>query len=265
MTHAKPSLGIFTIKVQDELYIKGEVQTLQDGIKKPVLIISHGFRGHKDWGFWPSIAERFASNGFYTIRYDFSRISANRDGLDEQVIASASTVSQELADLSKLVSNLLNLELPFVHEADVSQIALLGHSRSGGSSIIYASEHEEIGAVAVWNGGRFPNHAEKVKEGTASLIERAVHEDLSANEERYDVIRAFAALKIAALLVQGDQDNEGLLAQNKKLREAAPSQHFASIAGGDHTFGILEEYENSTVQLEQAWNETLRFLKSVIS
>lgn len=129
----------FKVELGDGLYISGEVKTIADGAAKPVLIVSHGFRGHKTWGFWPDVTNRFAEQGFYTISYDFSRISAKNDALGEHVVAEASTVSTELLDLETIVAELLQGVLPLSKEADVERLFLLGHSRSGGSSIIFGT------------------------------------------------------------------------------------------------------------------------------
>jgi predicted alpha/beta-hydrolase family hydrolase len=262
MTNSILAIEPFTVQVSDGLYLNGQVKTIQDGLRKPILIISHGFRGHKDWGFWPEVSERFAAEGFYTVIYDFSRIAAKRDGIDENIAAAASTVSQELRDLSTLLGQLLDAGLPYDQEADHSRIAVLGHSRSGASSIIFTAEHADIRAVAVWNGGRTPSATDKVNEGTATPIEIAIDKDIHENEERFDIVRHFISLKVPALIVQGDQDNAGLLEHNKRLREAAPQQAFVDIAGGNHTFGAVDPYEGSTAQLDQAVQETVKFLKS---
>ncbi|WP_238540249.1 hypothetical protein [Paenibacillus mucilaginosus] len=43
----------FTIFSPEGIPIHGIIHALEDGVRKPVLILSHGFRGFKEWGFWP--------------------------------------------------------------------------------------------------------------------------------------------------------------------------------------------------------------------
>ena len=38
----------------------------------PCLIFVHGFKGFKDWGFWPYIGNYFAKNRFFVITFNFS-------------------------------------------------------------------------------------------------------------------------------------------------------------------------------------------------
>ena len=251
----------FKIELGEGLFLKGEVKTVEDGAAKPVLVVSHGFRGHKDWGFWREVTSRFAEQGFYTVSFDFSRIGARNEGLDERIAAAASTVSRELLDLEALVARLREEGLPLAGQAAPERLAILGHSRSGGSSIIYASEHSEVRAVVVWNGGAVPNRPETAPGQVLTLQEQAILADVDSNEERYDIAGKFASLTVPALLVQGAQDNERLLTQNWLLQDVAPKQHFVSIAGGNHTFGAVDPYEGTTHQLDEAVEATVQFLK----
>ncbi|MBY0013979.1 alpha/beta hydrolase family protein [Paenibacillus typhae] len=76
----------FRLPLENGLYLEGEVRVPSgtggdEGDSKgrlPVVILSHGFRGHKDWAFWPESAGRLAESGFYTVSFNFSRIAARR-------------------------------------------------------------------------------------------------------------------------------------------------------------------------------------------
>lgn len=253
----------FTIDLGGSHFIHGEVKAVEDGIAKPVLVLSHGFKGHKEWGFWPEVSRRFAEQGYYTVTYNFSRINARNEGQDERVVAAVSTVSREVRDIEAVVAGIRKGELPLANEADSKRVALLGHSRSGGSSIIYAADHAEIGAVVVWNGGSTPIRPTSEPGTELSPQEQAILADIDSNGERFNIVERFKALSIPVLFVQGDADNERLLAQNKRLQEAAPEQHFIFIAGGNHTFGAVDPYEGTTRELDEAFAETNRFLNTV--
>ncbi|MGF9712476.1 alpha/beta hydrolase family protein [Paenibacillus naphthalenovorans] len=255
----------FSIQQANGLPLKGEVRTQIDGSGKPVLIVSHGFRGHRNWGFWPDVASRFAELGYYTVNFDFTRIAARHLQVEEKKLAEASTITQELHDLNAVLSNVLEAKLPLAGEADRSRVSLLGHSRSGGSSIILASEQPDVRAVIVWNGGSGPVRSNGANGSSQTLIEKAVNEDVSLNTERFDIVKHFKELRIPALVVQGDADNERLLQRNKELKAAAPHQKFIDIAGGDHTFGVADPYQGSSSQLDQAVEETHRFLQLAVT
>lgn len=49
-----------------------------------------------------------------------------------------------------------SFRLPLAELADTGRIGILGHSRAGGGTIIFAAEHPEVAALVVWNGGSLP-------------------------------------------------------------------------------------------------------------
>lgn len=249
----------FEIGLGEGLKVKGRVRAIPDGVRKPVVVVAHGFRGFQDWAFWPEVAERLAGLGYYAVSFDFSRITAKEEGLDETQVAEASTVSQELSDLKALLGEIKHGGLPLREEADAGKVALLGHSRSGGSSIIHAGEHpESVSAVVVWNGGASPVNVSSDPDLTP--VQRAVALDQEKNSERFNVTNHFVGLTQPALIVQGDADSQRLLDFVDRLKELAPGQKYVSIPGANHTFGVTHPYEGATEQLNAAFEETAAFL-----
>ena len=39
---------------------------------KPIVIFCHGYKGFKDWGAWHLVAETFAREGFFFLKFNFS-------------------------------------------------------------------------------------------------------------------------------------------------------------------------------------------------
>ncbi|WP_020620429.1 alpha/beta hydrolase family protein [Paenibacillus daejeonensis] len=259
MSNQTVAAASFELVLSDKLKVKGRVRTLEDGRAKPVVVLAHGFRGFQDWGFWPEVAERFAALGYYAITFDYSRITAWEEGIDEATVADASTVSQDQLDLSALLSALHEGKLPYREEADANKTALLGHSRSGGSSIIYAHEHpEHVAAVIVWNGGASP--VSDLSDPDLTPVQRAVALDQQANSERYQIARHVEALQQQLLIVQGDQDSARLLEFVGRLQETSPQHTYVSVPGGNHTFGVSHPYEGATPELDAAFEATAAFL-----
>ncbi|MCR2804684.1 alpha/beta hydrolase family protein [Paenibacillus soyae] len=250
----------FEIPLSGGLKVRGRVKTQENGVRKPVVVVAHGFRGFQDWGFWPDVTERFAEAGLYAVSFDFSRIAASEEGLNDARVAEASTLSQDVLDLGAVVRQLWQGQLPLGQEADPARIALLGHSRSGGSSIVFANENPElVGAVIVWNGG--PGPVKASTDSDLTKVQLAVALDYESNPERFDITSRFSGLRQPALIVQGDRDSERLLEFVDKLKEIAPHQSYVSIQGADHTFGIAHPYEGSNERLDAAFEETVAFLK----
>ncbi|TDF98786.1 alpha/beta hydrolase family protein [Paenibacillus piri] len=244
----------FTIELAGGGVINGEVKTVEDGVRKPVLLLSHGFRGFKDWGFWPYASASFARQHYYVVTFDFSRIYIKNGDFDEAAKLEAFTVSNELSDLDALLRHIREQALPLAELSDPSRIALLGHSRAGSSSIIFASEHPEVGAIVALNASA---HLTPQGEGRQEAVIAA---DLERTPERYAIPHKLAAYRGDALIIQGDVDAERLLAGNQALRAAAPDQTFVTIPGGDHTFGISHPFLDATPALSQALEAASSFL-----
>ncbi|UUZ89514.1 alpha/beta hydrolase [Paenibacillus sp. P25] len=271
--------GAFAHDLGEGLWSRGEVKTKPEngtGLR-PVVIFVHGFKSFMDWGFYSYVTDVFAEKGFYTVRFNFSCNGVGETDFDELDKFAVNTYSREQEDLAVLLERLLKRELPFAEQADLNRIALLGHSRGGGNSLIFAGEHPEIGSVVTWNGIAYADlfddafKAEIAERGVAYVpnartkqlmpIRSVFYEDLRRNEERFDMVRILSGLGIPVLSVQADQDSERLQKGFAALRAAAPHQHFATIRGTGHTFGTVHPFAGTTPQLEEAIGTSIRFLE----
>jgi dienelactone hydrolase len=266
----------FEIQLGHNLTIRGETKTLHDNDKKPILIVCHGFKAFKDWGFFPYITDWFAEHSFFTIHFNFSRNGVNQTDFDELDKFAENTYSQDQLDLDVIVAHIKTGALPQMSHADLNRIYLLGHSRGGANALIYALDHAEINGVVTWNGSANPNlfdeafEAEVIEKGIAYTenartkqqmpIKAAFFNDLHQNSERFNIIHRFSSLQAPAMIIQGDKDFNRLLYGAGKLREAAPHQTHISIAGGTHTFGAVHPFVGTTPCLEEALSITYDFL-----
>lgn len=268
----------FLIELGGGLRIRGEARIAGRPGVRPVLIIAHGFKGFKDWGFFPYIAERFAESGFYTVTFNFSCNGVNETDFDELDKFAVNTYSREQADLTAVLKAVEQRQLPLSAEADPGAVALLGHSRGGGNVILFAAEHPAVQAVVTWNGIANVNlfdaafEAEAIRNGAAYTpnartgqqmpISRVFFEDLKAQGERFDIPQRLARLteRIPVLLVQGEADSERLVSGFKRLQEAAPAARPHPIEGASHTFGAVHPFEGTTPALEEALDVSVRFL-----
>ncbi|MCS7458989.1 alpha/beta hydrolase [Paenibacillus doosanensis] len=269
----------------EPLFIRGDVRLIQRGGLQeasalPVLLISHGFKGFKDWGFFPYIAGRFAENGYYTVTYNFSCNGVGQTDFDELDKFALNTFSREQEDLSLVLNALLERGLPRAELADPSRIALLGHSWGGAGGIVFAAEHPQVKALVTWNGSAYADlfpaefQAQVEKDGVAYVanartkqempIRIEYFDDLKASGERYDIVRRLAELNIPVLQVQGDQDSPRLQAGFEALRAGAPRHKTAVVAGGNHTFGAVHPFQGATPHLEEALQVSLRFLDEAL-
>jgi uncharacterized protein len=120
----------------------------------PVVIFVHGIRGFKDWGFWYLIAEEFAQAGFAFVKFNFSHngttLEQPSDFADLEAYAQ-NNYTKELQDLDAVLTWIQqSSNWPQSDSVDYNNIALIGHSRGGGISIIKAAYDQWIKALITW-------------------------------------------------------------------------------------------------------------------
>ena len=49
-----------------------DVFHLNNSIRKPLVVFSHGYKGFKDWGPWDLVGKEFAKHNFVFVKFNFS-------------------------------------------------------------------------------------------------------------------------------------------------------------------------------------------------
>lgn len=99
--------------------------------KKPVVILSHGFQGFKDWGCFDLAAEKFATEGFVFVKFNMSHngttIDHPLDFVDLETFAN-DNITIELDDLGVVVDWVCSNNFP-VEDSEINrdEIYLMGH------------------------------------------------------------------------------------------------------------------------------------------
>ena len=97
--------------------------------KKPIVIFCHGYKGFKDWGAWNLMAEAFANNNFFFVKFNFSHnggtIDQPIDFPDLEAFGN-NNYTKELDDLESVIDWVFQNE-EFVNEINTDSISLIGH------------------------------------------------------------------------------------------------------------------------------------------
>lgn len=242
----------------------------------PAVLVLHGFKGFKDWGMFPSFAERLARAGFAAVSFNMSGSGVDDSGRFAYPDRfGRNTFSAELGDvtmvLEALVAGGLGIPAP-------TSVGLVGHSRGGGIGILTARRHRRIGALVTWAAIASVERwsAEQARQwrdqGRLDVLNARTGEVLPLYTSALDDIEAHAAniLDIAGaaaadgppwLLVHGDRDESVPFAEAELLHRAARGRaELLRIEGGGHTFGAVHPFAGPTPELERVFDATIRFL-----
>ncbi|SFJ46375.1 alpha/beta hydrolase [Thermoflavimicrobium dichotomicum] len=273
----------FTLDVgKEDRVIRGEVRIPKSAIPSPTIIFCHGFKAFKDWGFIPILATKLAEAGFAVITFNFSMngVGENSETYTELDKFAHLTFSREQEDIALILEHIHSRTLPYGDQLDKKNIGILGHSRGGGNSIIFALEHPDIKSVAVWNSIHRPDFfgediiRELKEKGKSAIlnartgqwmpIDREVLDDIEQNAERYHFMKRLPDLDRPLLLVQADQDHPGFLEGAQEMAKRAPKAKLKVIANANHTFGAVHPFSEMTPQLREAITETIHFFNETL-
>jgi len=252
---------------------------------KPIVIFCHGYKGFKDWGAWNLVAETFAREGFFFLKFNFS----HNGGTIEQPIDfpdleafGQNNFSLELDDLDSII-NLISTSDKYKKIIALENITLTAHSRGGGIVLIKAEESNIIKNVITWAGisdfgARFQEKSEvfkKWKKTGITYIENGrtkqqmphyfqFYKNFKANEERLTIKRAVENLKAHQLIIHGTEDSSVVLSEAQKLHKWNPKSKLELIENADHVFGACHPWDESELPLDlsKIINQSIAFIKN---
>lgn len=238
----------------------------------PTIIIMHGFKGFKDWGFFPNLASRMIDSGYATVCFNFTRngIGSDLKTFTELDKFAENTYSHELADMEIILEAIKSGSIG-KNIIDPEKLGLLGHSRGGAIAIMTAREHEdEFQALVTWasisNLYRYSDgqikqwekkgyiEIENARTNQMMRINKTFLNDLKKNKKRFNLLKAAEDIEIPSLFVHGDQDTSVPHSESEELLEncSAYSKRLELIEGADHTFGIKHPFNSDTAEYETA-------------
>jgi pimeloyl-ACP methyl ester carboxylesterase len=251
--------------------IRGDVWSGGDAKGKAAIVICHGFKGFKNWGFFPYTAEQLVEGaGYPVVQFNLSGCGVGPDleNFTELDKFERNTFSRELDDLKAVLDAAQAGELPRLQPRE--RFGLLGHSRGGLSVIVTAAEDPRVKAIVTWNAvshidrwteeqkaeWRAKGRIEILNTRTGEMMPLGVGllEDAERNAARLDIQRAAARLEVPFLIIHGADDDSVSIADGEQLAAVAPAEttRLERIERAGHTFGAVHPFEGSTEQLDRA-------------
>lgn len=247
--------------------LRGDVRIPEGPPPRSAIVVVHGFKGFKDWGFFPFVSAALAGAGHAVVSFNFSGsgIGSDPERFTELDAFAANTFSRELEELAWVMEWVTGGDLlprrPRV-------VGLLGHSRGGGDAILYAARDEHVAALATWaavstferwsedtraewkQSGRI--YVMNARTGQQMPLDAGLLRDLEANPTELDVLGAAGRVTQPWLIVHGENDATVDLDEGRALVRAAPRGRLAVIQDAGHTFEVGHPFLRSSPQLDQA-------------
>ncbi|MAD97620.1 MAG: alpha/beta hydrolase [Flavobacteriaceae bacterium] len=256
----------------------------EDQTPKPVVIFCHGYKGFKDWGAWNLMAEAFANQGLFLIKFNFS----HNGGTAEQPIDfpdleafGNNNYIKELDDL-KTVINWIHESEEFQAEVDLNSLTLIGHSRGGGIVLLKSNEDKRVTKVITLASvcdfakrtATIGDLEEWRKEGVKYVVNGRTkqnmphyyqfYENFMENQDRLNVQKATRDLDIPHLIIHGDADTSVKINEAEALKEWNPRAAYEIIPGADHVFNVKHPWNEKTMSenMVKVVDKSVKFIKN---
>ena len=251
---------------------------------KPIVIFCHGYKGYKDWGAWNLVAEKFAEEGFFFLKFNFSHNGGTiQDPIDfpDLEAFAQNNFSKELDDLGSII-NFISSVNNFEKDLDIENISLIAHSRGAGIILIKTAEDSRVKNVITWAGvsdfkARFKIESDNFnnwkKEGI-TYIENSrtkqqmphyfqFFEDFETNENQFTIKLAVEKIKVPMLIIQGREDPTVIEAEARQLHLWNQKSKLELIEKGDHSFGTVHPWKEKNLpnNLKNVVKKSISFLK----
>jgi uncharacterized protein len=253
--------------------IRGDLHIPKGAGPHPAVVLCHGFKGFKDWGFFPTLARYLAQEGFVAVSFNFSHSGIGEDPLNftRLDLFAENTFSLEQDDLGAVLD--WTTQQP---EVDASRMGLLGHSRGGATVLIraFSDADPRVRCLVTWNSiarvdwmppsiykvwrrqGYFNFHNARTRQDMH--VSTRVLDDFEANRERLTYLPKLRERALPWLLLHAAKDESVPVQAAHELYEHAHQETtrlFIKEKTG-HTFNSVHPFAGITPSLDDVLIET---------
>lgn len=258
----------FEITSEEGLPIVGDFEVA--GTPRALVILIHGFKGFKEWGFFPWLSEQLCKAGYAVCRFNMSRcgVTGNGDTFDRLDLFADDTYAIALSDLHAVVDHARSRYPLPAH--------LLGFSRGGGVALLGASDIPDLRTVVTWSAighvnrwddatvakWRAEGFSEVLNTRTKQImrVSTALLDDYDANRERYDVLAAASRLTVPLLVVHGGSDETVPVAEAREIASRVTDTALLIVENASHTYNAIHPLITIPNELSIVTEVTTHFL-----
>ena len=237
-----------------------------------VLILCHGFKGYKDYGLFPQLAQRASQAGLICHRFNFSHsgMTNNTDTFEKPELFEKDTWRKQSHDLQQVIRAVTSEEL----DGKGLPVVVFGHSRGGVTTLLTAG-HTDTGkqlAGVITAGspsqcsGLYPEQVDMLKRvgrlpspssrtGQTLYVDRNWQDQIEQDPNWHDPCKAAAKITCPLLIIHGTQDTTVPVIEAQDFHKAQPRAQVYTIQDASHTFNapnplpMDEEPPEATKQL----------------
>jgi dienelactone hydrolase len=264
----------FHLTTDEGLPIRGDLHVPASGHARLVVCV-HGFKGFKDWGFWPETARRLCSAGFAVVRFNFSHSGIGEDlqNFTERERFETGTYSREVEDLRQVLRAATRGELAEL-PGHRGRPGLLAHSR-GAVSALAAAADGLADSIALWNPvasvlwwdadtrrrwretGSWP--VVNARTGQTFQMRTSLLDDAEEHAEALDPVANAARCDVPLLVVVAADDESVPPVSGRKIARAAAAERASlrELPSTGHTFGAAHPWRGAPPAFDAAVSATL--------
>jgi len=259
----------------DSEIIRAELYYRNSTKDAPIIIICHGFKGFKNWAFFPFIAESLAQSDYIALTFNFSRngIGADLQNFTELDKFEKNTYTHEINDLKCIIDAVASGEIG-KGLINPEKIGLIGHSRGGGIALLHAQNDARIKSLVTWSAMASVERysAEQIKlwksqkylefenKRTGQIMRVGIDllEDIQKNKNQLNIPAAAEKIDTPTLVIHGQSDESVPVAESQIIFDhlASSSKELLLIEEGSHTFGARHPMESMPEELETVFELT---------
>jgi dienelactone hydrolase len=293
---AQPSHTV-DIPSADAHPVRGDLYLPASGGADGIVLLCHGFKGHKSWAFFPYVAKKLSEAGLAALSLDMSfngtfpapvgdSATAKTDSTPRYCrpdLFERNTIKREYHDLKHVIHHVTEGGLRKYIEEPLP-IGLFGHSRGGVAAILNAVEQPEVRVLCTWSVIDDPDfftreqkekwrregkyHFVDSTDGTQLAVGVDYLDDLEENHDVYLLRERVKELQVPHLIVHGKADMivgvECALTLHQAEQQLRHKQLLLLQTG--HTFGVPHpappRLSEPSTALKHATDETVAWFKT---
>ncbi len=243
----------FTLKNKHDLDLLGDTHTPGD-TPKACVILAHGFKGYKDYGFIPILAHDLCDAGMLVHRFNFST-----SGMTNEIetfarpdLFALDTWNRQVEDVVRVVQAVRDGELA----GEGLPIYLIGHSRGGATVLLAGGRHGDdldlagvmtINAVDQCSRLSEADQNEMLERGYSISPSARTKQDLRINStwlseqledpEAHDVLLQTSRLQCPACIVHSENDDAVDHSAGVAIANASGSE-LCTLNKGNHVLNM---------------------------